>query len=620
MKKVVLLFLVLPVLAANVLAEEELKLSFMTVSAVGAGGGGGGGFGEPLPSITVESVFSEGEWIPEKYTCDGQDISPPIELGGISANAKTIAIIMDDPDAPMGVFTHWLIWNIPASETVSIPEGIPKTELNEPFNASQGKNDFGKIGYNGPCPPAGEHRYFFKIYVLDTKINLEAGKTKTELLKAMEGHVIQYGELYGVYGRDAHTTPTPVITPIEPKMSVHPKEFETDVYQGSKAKFGIVIEETLGVAPLKNVKLETTPAPIRFVPSSWVSFSRNHFDISPRGQVTVYCTIDVPKDAETGEYYLGIIVEAENAETQIINGKLNVLKDIIRPEITVYSPNDGEVVHEPYVTIKGVAKDNIGIKSLKINKEVWIRPLAIGIEREAYVELPFEQEMQLEKGWNTFTIEAEDLAGNKASKTIYVKYEPIIVTLTPIPTATPVECLSDEDCMWCGQECVRRQSNLICPAILPPPNCECICSGGECAELCEITIPPEKIITPTLTPEVIPVPILTPVPEEKEAPEAVFEIENLSISIQPKYAEARPGDVINYTVTIDCPPITNQIPIPIPENILPLTYKLRLEVTADSLKASDETTLKIVPKIPGFGVTVAIAAVAVALALRRRLA
>jgi len=153
-------------------------------------------------SLKVESVFSNGGKIPSKYTCDGADVSPPLQINGISGEAKTIALIVDDPDAPAGVFTHWVIWNIPAEKIVSIPENLPKSpEIDEPVIALQGKNNFGKIGYNGPCPPSGEHRYFFKVYVLDTELNLNPGITKDELLKAIEGHVIQYAELYGVYSR-----------------------------------------------------------------------------------------------------------------------------------------------------------------------------------------------------------------------------------------------------------------------------------------------------------------------------------------------------------------------------------------------------------------------------------
>jgi len=150
--------------------------------------------------IEIKSVFKNNEKIPEKYTCDGEDISPPLELVNLSENAKSIAIIVDDPDAPFGTFNHWIIWNIPP--TNKIPEGIPEgKEIHTPFKAFQGKNDFGKYKYGGPCPPPGKpHRYFFKVYVLDTTLELKEG-TKEELLKAMEGHVIQYGELIGLYGK-----------------------------------------------------------------------------------------------------------------------------------------------------------------------------------------------------------------------------------------------------------------------------------------------------------------------------------------------------------------------------------------------------------------------------------
>jgi len=151
-------------------------------------------------NLEVRSVFKNGEFIPKKYTCDGEDISPPLELVNLSPNAKSIAIIMEDPDAPMGTFTHWIIWNIPP--TNKIPEGIPRgKEISEPFKAYQGRNDFGNYGYGGPCPPKGKpHRYIFKVYVLDTMLDLKDA-TKEQLLKAMEGHIIQYGELVGLYGR-----------------------------------------------------------------------------------------------------------------------------------------------------------------------------------------------------------------------------------------------------------------------------------------------------------------------------------------------------------------------------------------------------------------------------------
>ena len=155
---------------------------------------------EKIEKIEIKSVFGNNEKIPKKYTCDGEDISPPLEISNVSEGAKSIAIIVDDPDAPFGTFTHWVIWNIPP--TSKIPEAIPKgKEISDPFTARQGKNDFGNYGYGGPCPPPGKpHRYFFKVYVLDVMLELKDG-SKDELLKAMEGHVIQYGELVGLYGR-----------------------------------------------------------------------------------------------------------------------------------------------------------------------------------------------------------------------------------------------------------------------------------------------------------------------------------------------------------------------------------------------------------------------------------
>jgi len=150
--------------------------------------------------VEVRSVFGNMERIPVDYTCDGADISPPLTIEGVSDKAVSIAIIMDDPDAPVGTFTHWVAWNIPAVN--KIPENIPKEKMvTQPVKMLQAKNDFGRYGYGGPCPPRGKpHRYFFKVYVLDATLG-EDIKSKNELLKAMEGHVIQYGELVGLYGR-----------------------------------------------------------------------------------------------------------------------------------------------------------------------------------------------------------------------------------------------------------------------------------------------------------------------------------------------------------------------------------------------------------------------------------
>jgi hypothetical protein len=141
--------------------------------------------------------------LPSAYTCDGEDKSPEIDVGSVNTNlSKCLAIICNDPDAPGGGgFIHWLAWNIDLVKR--IPEKIPKTpDVTFPLAAIQGRNSFGRSGYNGPCPPHGQtHRYFFKVYGLDTKLRLPAGATKEQLVKAMEGHVVQYGETYVTYGR-----------------------------------------------------------------------------------------------------------------------------------------------------------------------------------------------------------------------------------------------------------------------------------------------------------------------------------------------------------------------------------------------------------------------------------
>ena len=151
------------------------------------------------PKLSVESVFEDGGFIPKKYTCDGENVNPPLKFKNLAKNAKSIVVIVEDPDAPAGTFTHWIIYNIPPIE--EIPEGIPKSNVIEsPFKAMQGKNDFGFYGYGGPCPPYGVHRYYFKVYVLDTTLEWKE-YSKDDLLKAIEGHVIQYGEIMGKYSR-----------------------------------------------------------------------------------------------------------------------------------------------------------------------------------------------------------------------------------------------------------------------------------------------------------------------------------------------------------------------------------------------------------------------------------
>ena len=141
----------------------------------------------------TSSAFQEGGNIPSKFTCDGGDSSPPLRIAEIPSGAKTLALVVDDPDAPSGVFTHWIVWNI-SPQTSAIAEGSAPQGV-------QGTNDFGKSGYGGPCPPSGTHRYYFKIFALDRELNLPAGAKRNQLDAAMKGHVVAEGELKGRYAK-----------------------------------------------------------------------------------------------------------------------------------------------------------------------------------------------------------------------------------------------------------------------------------------------------------------------------------------------------------------------------------------------------------------------------------
>jgi len=146
------------------------------------------------------SAFAAGVTIPKKYTADGPDVSPPLHWGDPPAGTKSLALICDDPDAPVGTWVHWVLWGLPP-DTRELPEDVAKTETVLTV-AKQGRNDFKKIGYGGPAPPRGPaHRYFFKLYALDTEVDLKPGATKAELEKAMKGHVLAQGELMEKYGR-----------------------------------------------------------------------------------------------------------------------------------------------------------------------------------------------------------------------------------------------------------------------------------------------------------------------------------------------------------------------------------------------------------------------------------
>jgi Raf kinase inhibitor-like YbhB/YbcL family protein len=146
------------------------------------------------------TTFANGGEIPKRHTCSDADLSPALSWNGVSPAAHSLALIVDDPDAPKGTWTHWLLWNIPAHLT-ALAEGVLAREVLE-NGACQGRNDFNRIGYGGPCPPPGKvHRYFFKLYALDTALNLKAGASRQELERAMKGHVLSHAEWMGMYRR-----------------------------------------------------------------------------------------------------------------------------------------------------------------------------------------------------------------------------------------------------------------------------------------------------------------------------------------------------------------------------------------------------------------------------------
>jgi Raf kinase inhibitor-like YbhB/YbcL family protein len=156
--------------------------------------------GGVMPFKIATTAFSAGETIPKKFTCDGPDVSPQLSWKEAPAGTQSFALIMDDPDAPVGTWVHWVLYNVPASIR-ELQEGVEKQEQLA-SGALQGRNDFHKTGYGGPCPPPGKpHRYFFKLYALDTKLNLNAGGTKPDLERAMKGHILVETELMGRYGR-----------------------------------------------------------------------------------------------------------------------------------------------------------------------------------------------------------------------------------------------------------------------------------------------------------------------------------------------------------------------------------------------------------------------------------
>jgi len=148
-----------------------------------------------MSTLKISSpAFKHNSHIPPKYTCDGVDVNPPLSIENVHSGAKSLALIVDDPDAPMGTWVHWVIWNI-SPDTKEIKEHTVPSE------ASEGVNDFRRRNYGGPCPPSGTHRYFFKLYALDNTLTLNANTTKAELERAMKGHILDQSEIVGIYSR-----------------------------------------------------------------------------------------------------------------------------------------------------------------------------------------------------------------------------------------------------------------------------------------------------------------------------------------------------------------------------------------------------------------------------------
>jgi Raf kinase inhibitor-like YbhB/YbcL family protein len=165
-------------------------------------------------SIPLRSpAFADGGMIPRTFTCDGSDRSPPLDWSGVPSSAQSLVLICDDPDAPLGTWSHWVVINLDP-RVRALNEGIPPEETfaavtaetpgsadGKPPRARQGTNDFGKIGYGGPCPPRGTHRYFFRLYALDVLLELGASATRNQVLKSIEGHILAEGRLMGKYRR-----------------------------------------------------------------------------------------------------------------------------------------------------------------------------------------------------------------------------------------------------------------------------------------------------------------------------------------------------------------------------------------------------------------------------------
>ncbi len=168
-----------------------LMLLLAVATPAGAARKGGTKMGE----LRVSSpAFGHGASIPALHTCDGRDTTPPLDIGGVPEKARSLVLIMDDPDAPMGTWVHWVVWNIPPRTTELRENSLPEGSV-------EGRNSWRRTGYGGPCPPSGSHRYFFKLYALDTTLGLPTSADKGEVERAMKGHILAEGQLMGTYKR-----------------------------------------------------------------------------------------------------------------------------------------------------------------------------------------------------------------------------------------------------------------------------------------------------------------------------------------------------------------------------------------------------------------------------------
>jgi Raf kinase inhibitor-like YbhB/YbcL family protein len=165
-----------------------------------AGGGGGATMKDAKPTMELTSPGIRNGEVQKKFTCDGADVSPELSWSAPPAGTKSFALLVIDPDAPVGEFVHWVLYDLPA-EKRGLPEGVPK-EKELADGSRQGKNDFDNFGYGGPCPPGhSAHRYIFSLYALDTKLSLPAGATRMQVEQALKGHILARGELTGRYHR-----------------------------------------------------------------------------------------------------------------------------------------------------------------------------------------------------------------------------------------------------------------------------------------------------------------------------------------------------------------------------------------------------------------------------------